>query len=379
MSRPVYLDYAATTPVDNRVRDVMMRYLTMEDGFGNATSQHPYGLYARDIVEIARLQVANLIGAEGAEIIFTSGATESINLAIKGAARISQRKGKHIVTLKTEHKAVLESCQALEKEGYAVTYLLPEKDGRVNLDLLRESLRADTTLVSIMHVNNETGVIQDIAAIAAMTAERGILLHVDAVQSAGKIPLNVQNAPIDLLSLSAHKVYGPKGVGALYLRKKPRVRVEPLLHGGGHEQGMRSGTLPVHQIAGMGAAFSLACEEMAKDYVHIAQLKTQFSQLLQPIKCLSLNGSQTHCSPYILNLRFQGMIADAILKQMPEIAVSTASACQGKGTEGSYVLRALGLTEEEAKSSVRVSFGRYTTLRCVNIAGQAFQRVFEIK
>lgn len=378
MSRPVYLDYAATTPVDNRVRDVMMRYLTMEDGFGNSTSQHPYGLLARDIVEISRLQVANLIGAEGSEIVFTSGATESINLALKGAARISQRKGKHIVTVKTEHKAVLESCQALEKEGYAVTYLLPENDGRINLDMLRDSLRPDTTLVSVMHVNNETGVIQDLSAIAAITAERGILLHVDAAQSAGKIPLNVQNIPVDLMSLSAHKVYGPKGIGALYLRKKPRVRVEPLIHGGGHEQGMRSGTLPVHQIAGMGAAFAIACEEMAKDYVHIAQLKTQFLQLMQPIPCLALNGSQTHCSPYILNLRFKGMMADAILKQLPQIAVSTASACQGKGTEGSFVLRALGLSEEEAKSSVRISFGRFTTLKCINIAGQAFRQLFEI-
>lgn len=376
MSRPVYLDYAATTPVDARVRDVMLRYLTMEDGFGNPASQHPYGLYARDIVEIARLQVAALVGAQASEIIFTSGATESINLALKGAARLSQRKGKHIVTLKTEHKAVLDSCQALEKEGFTVTYLQTKLDGRLDVEMLRDSLRTDTTLVSIMHVNNEIGVIQDLQAIAALTSERGILLHVDAAQSAGKIPLNVKDIPIDLMSLSAHKIYGPKGIGALYLRKKPRVRVEPLIHGGGHEQGMRSGTLPVHQIAGMGAAFSLAQEQMAKDYVHVSQLKRQFMQLLQPITNIQANGTQTNCSPYILNMQFKGMLADAILKQLPEIAASTASACQGKGTEGSYVLRALGLTEEEAKSSVRISFGRFTTLKCVDIAGQSFLRLF---
>jgi cysteine desulfurase len=376
MKKTIYLDYAATTPVDSRVRDVMLRYLTAEGEFGNASSQHAYGENARLAVDTAREQVAALIQADPSEIIFTSGATESINLAIKGAARLHQRKGKHIVTIKTEHKAVLDTCMTLEKDGYQVTYLAPESDGTVSHDKLVASLRDDTVLVSVMHVNNEIGVIQDLSAIANETSKRGIIMHVDAAQSAGKIPLNVRELPIDLISFSAHKIYGPKGIGALYLRKKPRVRVEPLIHGGGHEQGMRSGTLPVHQIAGMGEAFAIALREGDQDYTHIKQLKVEFLRLLQPIPCLKINGSQTQCSPYILNLRFEGMLADAIIKQLPEIAVSTASACQGKGTEGSYVLRALGLTEQEAKSSVRISFGRYTTLNQIETAAAAINRLF---
>ncbi len=377
IKRPIYLDYAATTPVDARVATVMVRFLTQDVDFGNAASQHLYGLTAREAVETAREQVASLIDAETSEIIFTSGATESINLGIKGAAHLYQRKGRHLVTMKTEHKAVTDTCQHLEKEGFTVTALAPDANGRLNLDMFRESLRPDTTVVSIMHVNNETGVIQDLAAIAAETSARGILLHVDAAQSIGKIPLSVRDIPIDLLSLSAHKIYGPKGIGALYLRKRPRVRVEPLFHGGGHEQGMRSGTLAVHQIAGMGEALRIAGEEAAADYERISQFNQRLLLLIQPIQNLQINCRDALRSPYILNLRFEGMLADALIQRLPEIAVSTASACQGKGTEGSYVLRAIGLTEEQAKSSIRFSFGRYTTMHDVEITASALNRLFQ--
>lgn len=378
INRPIYLDYASTTPVDPRVASLMMKYLTLDAEFGNPASQHAYGLTAREAVEAAREHIAALIGAESSEIIFTSGATEADNLAIKGAARLYQRKGRHIVTMKTEHKAVLDSCQHLEKEGYSVTYLSPEADGSLNLDVLRRSLRDDTILVSIMHVNNEIGVIQNLAAIAAETSTRGILLHVDAAQSAGKIPLDVRELPIDLISLAAHKIYGPKGAGALYLRKRPRVRVEPLLHGGGHEQGMRSGTLPVHQIVGMGEAFAIAAREREQDFQHVTQLYNLFLESLRGIHNLKINGEGAERSPYILNLRFEGMLADAIINKLPDIAVSTASACQGKGTEGSYVLRALGLSDNDAKSSIRFSFGRFTTVKDVEVAGAALKRLFGV-
>ena len=374
--RPIYLDYAATTPVDPRVAALMMQYLTLDTEFGNPASQHVYGINARQAVEEAREKIAALLGAEASEIIFTSGATEADNLAIKGAAHMYQRKGRHIVTMKTEHKAVLDSCQHLEKEGYSVTYLAPDAEGRLNMDDFRASLRPDTTLVSIMHVNNETGVIQDIAAIAAETSSRGILLHVDAAQSAGKIPLDVRELPIDMISLAAHKIYGPKGAGVLYLRKKPRVRVEPLFHGGGHEQGMRSGTLAAHQIVGMGEAYALAMREREKDCEHVSTLNAALLLKLENIQNLFINGASASRSPYILNLRFDGMLADAIIKQMPQIAVSTASACQGKGTEGSYVLRAMGLTDDAAKSSVRFSFGRFSTLQDIENTAQAIQQIF---
>ncbi len=378
MTRPIYLDYASTTPVDPRVAELMMQYLTLDAEFGNPASQHIYGLTTRDAVENAREKIAVLIGAESSEIIFTSGATEADNLAIKGAAHLYQRKGRHIVTMKTEHKAVLDSCQQLEKEGFSVTYLAPESDGSLNLDVFRASLREDTILVSIMHVNNEIGVIQNLAAIAAETAERGILLHVDAAQSAGKIPLDIRECPVDLISLAAHKIYGPKGVGALYIRKKPRVRVEPLIHGGGHEQGMRSGTLPVHQIVGMGEAFAIASRECERDYRHVSQLNNRFLELLSAIPNLSINGGDAERSPFILNLRFEGMLADAIINKIPEIAVSTASACQGKGTEGSYVLRALGLSDNQAKSSIRFSFGRFTTANDIDVAAAALSKLFGV-
>lgn len=372
--KPIYLDYAATTPVDPRVAEKMFACLTQDGVFGNPASLHQYGLDARALIEDARAQVAALIQAEPAEIIWTSGATESNNLALKGAAHMYQRKGKHIVTLKTEHKAVLDACQHLEKEGYQVTYLTPESNGLLDLEKFKEALRSDTVLASVMHVNNETGVVQDIDAIARITAERGVLLHVDAAQSPGKAAIDLQKTPIDLLSLCAHKVYGPKGIGALYLRKKPRVRVEPLIHGGGHEQGMRSGTLPTHQIVGMGAAFALAAQEMSDDVRRIQSLRDQFLHGIQLIENLRVN---VPCAvPHILNLRFEGMLAEVILADLPNIATSTASACQGKGTEGSYVLRALGLSDAQAKSSVRFSFGRFTTLEEIHAATQMIRKVF---
>lgn len=374
--KPIYLDYAATTPVDPRVAAKMQSCLTMDGTFGNPASKHAYGQAARDLIEAARAQVASLIHADMSEIIWTSGATESINLALKGVARLYQRKGKHIVTMKTEHKAVLDACQHLEKEGYSVTYLAPEPTGLLDLDKFKSALREETVLVSIMHINNETGIIQDIGAISSITSSRGILFHVDAAQSVGKADVDVGSTPIDLLSLSAHKVYGPKGIGALYLRKKPRVRVEPLIHGGGHEQGMRSGTLPTHQIVGMGEAFHIAKQEMQQDRNNLEDMRTRFLEGLASILNLHINSELIYCVPHILNVRFEGMLADAILAELPNIATSTASACQGKGTEGSYVLRAMGLTEEQAKSSVRFSFGRFTTSKEINQATHSIRNLF---
>jgi len=374
--KPIYLDYAATTPVDLRVVKKMLECLTLEGIFGNPASLHVYGQEARSAVETARMQIAALIHANPSEIIFTSGATESNNLALKGAAHLYQRKGKHIVTMKTEHKAVLDTCQQLEKEGYTITYLMPELNGLVSLDKLSAALKSDTILVSIMHVNNEIGVIQDIDAIAHMTASRGILLHVDAAQSTGKVEINMLNTPVDLLSLCAHKTYGPKGIGALYLRKKPRVRVEPLIHGGGHEQGMRSGTLATHQIVGMGEAFHLAGQDMQLEVKTIKRLRDNLLDGLKSIQNVCVNTDLAYTVPHILNLRFNGMLADAVLAQLPEIATSTASACQGKGIEGSYVLRALGLSDEEVKSSVRLSLGRFTTQVDIDVVVQAIRHLF---
>jgi cysteine desulfurase len=372
--KPIYLDYAASTPVDERVAKKMCEYLTLEGGFGNPASLHQYGLEARDAIEIAREQVAALLHAEASELIWTSGATEADNLAIKGVAHLYQRKGKHIVTMKTEHKAVLDTCQYLEKQGYTITYLLPESNGLLSLDKLTEALREDTILVSIMQVNNETGVTQDLDAIANLTSARGILLHVDAAQTPGKVAIDLKKTPIDLVSVCAHKSYGPKGIGALYLRKKPRVRVEPLIHGGGHEQGMRSGTLAPHQIVGMGEAFYLAAQEMQQDILRIQECRDRFLLGLKEIKNIEMNVSQS--VPHILNLRFTGMLSEAVLAQLPTIACSTASACQGKGTEGSYVLRAMGLSEDQVKSSVRFSFGRFTTVEQIDQTVQAIKAIF---
>ncbi len=360
---PIYLDYAATTPVDPAVVHAMLPYLTQK--FGNAASTHVYGKEALAAIEIAREQVASRIAAEPSEIIWTSGATEANNLALKGAARLYQRRGKHIITMQTEHKSVLDTCHYLEKSGFDVTYLPPKANGLLDFNTFLAALRPDTILVSIMHVNNETGVIQDLAAIAQETAARQILLHVDAAQSIGKVALSVRTLPIDLVSLCAHKVYGPKGIGALYIRKKPRVRVEPLLHGGGHEQGMRSGTLPTHQCVGMGAAFALA--ELT-DHDRIQALSERF------LPCHPRAGGDPSV-PHILNMQFTGIAADTLLSQLPNIAASIASACEAARGTTSHVLRAMGLSEEAIRSAVRFSFGRFTTAAEVETVAHAISRI----
>lgn len=377
IKQPIYLDYAATTPVDPEVIQVMNECLGEEGFFGNPASKHFYGKAASEIVEKAREQVAKTISADTSEIIFTSGATESINLALKGAAFMQQRKGKHIVTVKTEHKATLDACQQLEKEGFQVTYLDVDENGLIALDQLENHLRNDTMLVSVMCVNNETGVMQDLVAIGNMTKAKNILFHVDAAQAIGKIPFDVNAIHADLVSLSAHKVYGPKGIGALYLRKKPRVRVQPFIHGGGHEQGMRSGTLATHQIAGMGRAFSLAQSHYLEDFRHATACRALFLETLTAIPNMKLNVVTQYCVPHIINIRFENMMADAILADLPMIATSTASACQGKGTEGSYVLRAMGLTANQVKASIRFSFGRMLTLDTVQDAANLLKHYFE--
>lgn len=359
--RPIYFDYAATTPVDPRVVAVMQEALTMDGVFGNPASLHVYGREALQMIDEAREKVAYTIGAEPAEIIFTSGATEANNLAIKGAMALYQRRGRHFITFSTEHKAVLDPAAQLEKEGIDVTYLSPRTDGSLDIDALLAAIRPDTVLVSLMHVNNETGVINDIEQVAHITRDKNILLHVDAAQSVGKVPLNLQKVQADLVSLSAHKVYGPKGVGALYLRKKPRVRVHPLIQGGGQEQGMRSGTLPTHQIAGMGEAFAIAATLQASDYACITQFNERLCEAIQANPRLVLNTAKANRVPHILNIRFEGQLADALLSGWPMIAASTASACQGKSLEGSHVLRAMGLKRDEVLASIRISLGRFTT------------------
>ena len=371
MQNPIYLDYAATTPVDPLVADKMMQYLTPQGVFGNPSSTHVVGYAAKHAVEVGREQVADLISADASEIIWTSGATEADNLAIKGAAFLHQRRGKHIITLKTEHAAVLDSCQYLEKQGFFVTYLTPHQNGLMDLDALREAIRADTILVSVMHVNNETGVIQNIHDIASVTSERGILFHVDAAQSAGKIAIDVQHSPIDLLSLSAHKVYGPKGIGALYLRRKPRVKVGALLHGGGHEQGMRPGTLPTHQIVGMGEAFVLAKSNRVADYEKCRQLKNTFwQQISSALPEVFMHSDMLHTVPHILSVCIPGVRSEKLMMSLPDVALSAGSACHAKNGEASSVLRAMGVSTEDALSTLRFSFGRFTTLDEVEVAAK---------
>lgn len=364
----IYLDYAATTPVDQRVAEKMLQYLTVEGAFGNPSSKHVFGLAAKKAVENARAQVADLIHADISEIIWTSGATESNNLALKGAAELYKSKGRHIVTMKTEHPSILDCCQQLEKSGFTVSYLLPDSNGLLSLDQLQATLRTDTILVSIMHVNNEIGVIQDIQSIADLTSSRGILLHVDAAQSAGKSPLNLRSIPIDLISLASHKIYGPKGIGALYVRRKPRVRVAAQIHGGGHEQGMRSGTLATHQIVGMGEAFFLAKAEMHNDQEKILKLRNYFWQELKNSVDVSLNGDLPSSLPNIINVAFNNLTADDFMARLPELAVSAGSACLSADSGPSYVLRALGQTAEQAACGVRFSFGRFTTFEEIDAA-----------
>ncbi|MCE0493183.1 IscS subfamily cysteine desulfurase [Vibrio salinus] len=362
MKLPIYLDYSATCPVDSRVAEKMVQYMTMDGVFGNPASRsHRYGWQAEEAVDTAREHIANLLNADPREIVFTSGATESDNLAIKGAAHFYGKKGKHVITSKTEHKAVLDTCRQLEREGFEVTYLDPEPNGLIDLDKLEAAMREDTVLVSIMHVNNEIGVIQDIAAIGEMCRQKKIIFHVDAAQSAGKLPIDVQAIKVDLISLSGHKIYGPKGIGALYVRRKPRVRLEAQMHGGGHERGFRSGTLPTHQIVGMGEAFRIAKEEMQKDYDHAKSLRDRLLKNLQGLEEVTVNGDLEQRMPHNLNLSFAFVEGESLLMSLKDLAVSSGSACTSASLEPSYVLRALGLDDELAHSSIRFSFGRYTT------------------
>jgi cysteine desulfurase len=363
VSIPIYMDYSATTPVDERVAEKMCTYLTRQGLFGNPASRsHEFGWKAEAAVEQARADVAQLINANPKEIIWTSGATESDNLAIKGAAHFYQKKGKHIVTLKTEHKAVLDSCRQLEREGYEVTYLDPEPNGLLDLEKFAAALRDDTIVVSIMHVNNEIGVIQDIAAIGEICRARKIIFHVDAAQSAGKVEIDIEKLKVDLMSFSAHKVYGPKGIGALYVRRKPRVRLEAQMHGGGHERGLRSGTLPTHQIVGMGEAFRIAREEMAEDNARIRDLRDRLWDSLSDMEEVYLNGDMDHRIAGNLNVSFNFVEGESLIMALKDMAVSSGSACTSSSLEPSYVLRALGRNDELAHSSIRFTIGRFTTV-----------------
>mgnify|MGYP001548602407 FL=1 len=359
---PIYLDYAATTPVDPRVAEKMMSYLTMDGCFGNPASRsHEFGWKAEEAVENARKEVATLINAEPKEIVWTSGATESDNLAIKGAAKFYRKNGNHIITCKTEHKAVLDTCRQLEREGFEITYLEPEETGLIDLEKLKAAITDQTTIISIMHVNNEIGVIQDIKAIGEIAKENKVLFHIDAAQSAGKIPLDVKEINVDMVSLSAHKIYGPKGMGALYVKRKPRVRLEAIIHGGGHERGMRSGTLPTHQIVGMGEAFRLARLEMEQDFEKLKEFKQILWSQISDMEEIYLNGDLDNGSPNILNVSFNFIEGESLVMALKELAVSTGSACTSASLEPSYVLRALGRSDELAHSSIRFSFGRFTT------------------
>ncbi len=369
MKQPIYLDYSATTPVDPRVVDAMLPFL--REDFGNPASRsHAYGWRAEEAVETARGDVAALVGADSREIVWTSGATESINLAIKGAAQFNRERGRHLVSLRTEHKATLDTLRELERVGFEVTYLDVQEDGLLDLDRLRDSLRPDTTVVSVMHVNNEIGVIQDITAIGNLCRERGIVFHVDAAQSTGKVAIDLAKLPVDLMSFSAHKTYGPKGMGALFVRRKPRVRIEAQIHGGGHERGFRSGTLPTHQIVGMGEAFRLARLEMAVENDRIRMLRDRLWSGLSTMDEVFLNGHLEHRVPHNLNVSFAFVEGESLIMAIKEIAVSSGSACTSASLEPSYVLRALGRSDELAHSSFRFSLGRFTTEADVNFTVQ---------
>ena len=366
---PVYLDYAATTPVDKRVAEKMIPYLT--ETFGNpASNSHAFGWTAEEAVEKARADIAALINADSKEIVFTSGATESNNLAIKGAAHFYKSKGNHLITVKTEHKAVLDTMRELERQGYEVTYLDVQENGLVDLDVLKAAIREDTILVSVMWVNNEIGVVQDIPAIGEICRERKIIFHVDAAQACGKVPVDVEAAKIDLLSMSGHKVYGPKGIGALYVRRKPRVRLEAQMHGGGHERGFRSGTLPTHQIVGMGEAFRIAKEELEQDMAHYRILRDIFLKGIEGIEEVYINGDLEHRAPNNLNVSFNFVEGESLIMAVKELAVSSGSACTSASLEPSYVLRALGRNDELAHSSLRITFGRMTTEEEVQFAAE---------
>jgi cysteine desulfurase len=369
MKLPIYMDYSATTPVDSRVAELMCSYLTLDGDFGNPASRsHAFGWKADEAVSKARRQVAGLVNADPKEIVWTSGATESDNLAIKGVAEFYAKKGKHIITCKTEHKAVLDTCRQLERDGYEVTYLDPEPNGLLDLEKLEAALRDDTILVSVMHVNNEIGVIQDIETIGEMARARKILFHVDAAQSAGKVPIDLERLKVDLMSFSAHKIYGPKGIGALYVRRKPRVRLEAQIHGGGHERGMRSGTLPTHQIVGMGEAFRIAAEEMAAENEQVFSLRQRLWDGIKGMEEVYLNGDEHQRVAGNLNVSFAFVEGESLIMALKDLAVSSGSACTSASLEPSYVLRALGREDELAHSSIRFTLGRFSTTEEVDYA-----------
>lgn len=364
---PIYMDYGATTPVDPRVVDAMIPWL--REHFGNPASRsHAWGWEAEEAVEKARVNVAELIGADPREIVWTSGATESNNLALKGAANFYKTKGKHLITVRTEHKAVLDTMRELERQGFEVTYLEVQEDGLLDLDKLKAAIRPDTILISVMFVNNEIGVIQDIPAIGALCREKGIVFHVDAAQATGKVEIDLKTLPVDLMSLASHKTYGPKGIGALYVRRKPRVRLEAQMHGGGHERGMRSGTLPTHQIVGMGEAFRLAREEMAQDTAKAKALHQRLLDGLKDIEQVFLNGHAERRVPHNLNMSFNFVEGESLIMGIKGLAVSSGSACTSASLEPSYVLRALGRSDELAHSSLRMTIGRFTTEEEIDFA-----------
>lgn len=366
---PIYFDYSATTPVDPRVAKAMADCLTMDGNFGNPASRsHAFGWKAEEAVETARQNVADLINADPREIVWTSGATESSNLAIKGIAHFNKKRGKHILTSKIEHKATLDTCRQLEREGFEVTYLDPDSEGLFSLARIAEAIRDDTTVVSLMHVNNEIGVINDLQSIGAICRERKAFFHVDAAQSVNKLPIDIEAMNIDAMSMSAHKAYGPKGVGALYVRRKPRVRLEAQIHGGGHERGMRSGTLPTHQIVGMGEACRLAKLEMEQDREHVLRLRNRFLEGINDMEEVHINGSLEQRVPHNLNVSFAYVEGESLIMSLKDLAVSSGSACTSASLEPSYVLRALGLSDELAHSSLRFSFGRFTTEQEVDYA-----------
>ncbi len=363
------MDYSATTPVDARVAKKMANYLTMEGDFGNPASRsHYYGWQAEKAVDEARSQVASLVGADPREIVWTSGATESDNLAIKGIANFYHKRGKHIITMKTEHKAILDTCRQLEREGFEVTYLEPLSNGLLDINVFKDAIREDTILASIMHVNNEIGVIQDIQSIGDVCREHKIFFHVDAAQSVGKISIDLASLPVDLMSFSAHKIYGPKGMGALYVSRKPRVRLEAQMHGGGHERGMRSGTLATHQIVGMGEAFAIAKAEMLEEGKKIKQLRDRLLEGFSDMEEVVVNGDIEQRVPGNLNISFNYVEGESLMMAISDVAVSSGSACTSASLEPSYVLRALGLSDELAHSSIRFSIGRYTTEKDVDDA-----------
>jgi len=362
MQFPIYLDYSSTTPCDPRVAAKMAECLTLEANFGNPASRsHMFGWKAEEAVETGRQQVADLINCDPREIVWTSGATEADNLAVKGVAHFYGEKGKHIITSKIEHKAILDSCQQLEREGFEVTYLAPSPDGIIAPEDVAAAIRPDTVLVTLMHVNNEIGVINDIAAIAEVTREKGVLFHVDAAQSTGKVEIDLQSMKVDLMSLTSHKTYGPKGIGALFVRRNPRVRIEPQMHGGGHERGMRSGTLPTHQIVGMGEAFRLAKQEMTQENARVLALRKRLLAGLRELKEVYVNGHESIRVAGNLNISFNCIEGESLMMALRNLAVSSGSACTSASLEPSYVLKALGLNDELAHSSLRITLGRFTT------------------